>query len=270
MMALSHQNILKAHQVYETSNSIYILMENLEGGSFRSQLTSTSSKLIPEQEIYEYMTSLLKALKHMAKHDIMHRDVKPDNLAFRNSFTKELILVDFGLASICNSKEYAFKRCGTPGFSSPEVLSFKGNKDVRFTPKVDVFSAGVIFFRLYLSFSSSFTSFLSTPKRWTGKYPFNNPSRDITLKQNQQCIVNFEEMDNMRDSLIAIDLAKKLMEPNPKDRLSAFEALLHPYFIDSPFPIQNAIPKTMSSVQFLPHSSQDLSAKAPKTTSLCK
>jgi serine/threonine protein kinase len=61
----------------------------------------------------------------------MHRDLKPENLLLKskNNFY-ELTIADFGLATICNvpQSQILFKRCGTPGFVAPEVLSFKVNK----------------------------------------------------------------------------------------------------------------------------------------------
>jgi serine/threonine protein kinase len=147
-MELDHPNILKVYQIYESHNSVYILMENLEGGSFVS-LMAPGKNLPTKLEIISYMTCILNALKQTAKLDIMHRDIKAENFAFRKKDSKEIVLVDFGLASKCNIKDYVFICCGTPGASAPEVVNYSSKNPVKFTPKVDVFSAGVILFKLY-------------------------------------------------------------------------------------------------------------------------
>ena len=57
-------------------------------------------------------------------------------------------LADFGLATFASCETYLFKRCGTPGFVAPEIISADAKVDVKFTPKCDVFGCGVIFYIL--------------------------------------------------------------------------------------------------------------------------
>lgn len=80
---------------------------------------------------------------------IIHRDLKPENILLRDSSDeKSVVIADFGLAtSIANPKEVLFKRCGTPGFASPEILLYD-NKSPFYNEKCDVFSIGVIFYLL--------------------------------------------------------------------------------------------------------------------------
>ncbi len=67
--------------------------------------------------------------------------------------------MDFGLASFVNVDQYLYKRCGTPGFVSPEVINVEGNQ--KYNEKADVFSAGIIFHLLYQTYpTNSFTNFL--------------------------------------------------------------------------------------------------------------
>jgi len=56
----------------------------------------------------------------------MHRDLKPENLLLRSKNNDhEIVVADFGLATFTHTKDILFKRCGTPGFVAPEVLSYK-------------------------------------------------------------------------------------------------------------------------------------------------
>jgi serine/threonine protein kinase len=57
-------------------------------------------------------------------------------------------LVDFGLSTKYDIPEYLFKRCGTPGFVAPEVISSTSDKDYKYDAKCDVYSAGIILYIL--------------------------------------------------------------------------------------------------------------------------
>lgn len=82
----------------------------------------------------------------------MHRDLKPENIIFKekNKDIKQNILkiVDFGLASFCDIEQYLFRRCGTPGYVSYEIINSSQNSNEKFTPQVDVYSLGIIFYIL--------------------------------------------------------------------------------------------------------------------------
>jgi len=73
---------------------------------------------------------------------IMHRDLKPENIILKSENGFEIVIADFGFASF-KGKNLLFKRCGTPGYVAPEIL-----EDREYDEKVDIFSAGVIFYIL--------------------------------------------------------------------------------------------------------------------------
>ena len=73
--------------------------------------------------------------------NVIHRDIKPENLIFTEKNSLEIKIVDFGLAEYVNDSEVLFKRSGTPGYVSPEIL-----KDRPYNQKTDLFSLGVILY----------------------------------------------------------------------------------------------------------------------------
>ena len=75
----------------------------------------------------------------------MHRDIKAENLILAsNDNDWDIKIADFGLASFVGEK-FIFKRCGTPGYVAPEILM-----DLEYDTKVDIFSAGVVLYLLYI------------------------------------------------------------------------------------------------------------------------
>lgn len=147
MKELHHKNIMKLEEIHESNNSIYLVMELLKGGELFEQISK--KKRIEVEDVRHIMGNLLDALLYLQKKRIMHRDLKPENmiLADKGDLRKtQLKLVDFGLSSFCEENPYLFSRCGTPGFVAPEIINSSSSKHVPFQPKVDVFSAGIIFY----------------------------------------------------------------------------------------------------------------------------
>ncbi len=107
-------------------------------------LIKRTNDVFSAQEIVSFMRDMLMGLKYLEDRKIMHRDMKPENVMIRKvEQKKELVIVDFGLASKTDIPKYLLERCGTPGYVSPEVSHFKPGD--RLTSKCDVFSLGVIF-----------------------------------------------------------------------------------------------------------------------------
>lgn len=213
MQAVSHPNIIDLVEIHESKNSLYLVMELLEGG----EIFSLSKGKLDNESTFSIIKSILKALVILNKHGIMHRDLKPDNIILKrkNVPIKEntLKLVDFGLATYINLDEYLFKRCGTPGFVAPEVINASRHENVHYNTKCDVFSVGIIFFFML-----------------TGKIPYDGKDFQEVLENNKKATINFNIKEMKFITPVANDLLRKMLELNPKDRPSAIECLRHEYF----------------------------------------
>ena len=158
------------------------------------------------------MICILSALEYLRKQGIMHRDLKPENMILKNKDkleTNDIKIVDFGLASFCNINEYLFKRCGTPGYVAPEIINASSKDNTKYTPAVDIFSAGVIFYILVV-----------------GRSPFNGKSFQEILNQNKNCQIDFNH-EKLKKYPQIQDLLKRMLEVNPDKRINAGEALQH-------------------------------------------
>ena len=150
MRKYNHPNLLKIYEVYETENSIYIVLDLLEGGELFARLAS--KVYYDEEKIAKLMKNLLSALNHLHQMNIMHRDLKPENILLKSKESDtDIVIADFGLSTEITTPldKILFKRCGTPGFVAPEVLNFDEKKTAFYNEKCDIFSAGVIFYLLY-------------------------------------------------------------------------------------------------------------------------
>lgn len=213
MQALRHPYIMSLEEVHESKNSIYLVLELLEGGELFNHISSKNK--LTFQDVSRVMRCLLEALVYLSDRGVMHRDLKPENMILKDKEKLEfsqLKLVDFGLATFVNVDEYLFKRCGTPGYVAPEIINAPSDQNVHYTPKCDVFSAGIIFYILL-----------------TGKSPFSGKSFSEILNQNKACKIDYKR-DKLKSFPHAIDLLQKMLEVSVEKRFSAAECLKHAFF----------------------------------------
>lgn len=215
MQQLNHPYIMNLEELHESKNSIYLVLELLEGGELLNYISD--KKDIGLRDYWKVMKCILEALAYMADKKIMHRDLKPDNMILKENSKLQhctLKLVDFGLATAYDVPEYLFKRCGTPGFVAPEVINAASNTNIHYTPKCDVFSAGIIFYILI-----------------TEKSPFDGKSFKEILQKNKSCKIDFNH-PKIKKNKIILDLVTKMLDVNPDNRITAEEALKHRFFQD--------------------------------------
>ena len=120
MRSLDHPNIIKVYDFFEEPDNFYLILELLEGGELFERLIEKSS--FNEAEARDIAKTLLDTLKYCHDKNLIHRDVKPENilLVSRDNDT-QIKLVDFGFAVLAGTP-LANPSAGTPGYISPEVL----------------------------------------------------------------------------------------------------------------------------------------------------
>ena len=103
-------------------------------------------------------------------------------------------------------------RCGTPGYVAPEVINIKDMK-TKYAPICDMFSLGLIFHLLLF-----------------GRSAFPGTTYNEVLSQNRACNINFTEEDTKKIGSNAMNLLQAMLKKSPLDRISAEDAIKHPYF----------------------------------------
>ena len=218
MQQVKHPNIITLYEVHESKNSIYLVIEYLTGGELFQKISDAGS-LLKVDSIAKIMKGIQLGLQYLEGERILHRDQKPENLILNannnNLIETDIKIVDFGLATLADCEDYLFKRCGTPGFVAPEIISANANDKVKFTPKCDIFSAGVIFYILI-----------------TGTTPFKGKDFKDILKANRDCKIDYSSKQLKDKDPRVIDLLKKMLVVDPVKRCSAKEALSQEQFAD--------------------------------------
>jgi serine/threonine protein kinase len=166
-----------------------------------------------EDNCKKIIKQLLEIVGYLHKNKICHRDIKPANMLY-DVKNGDIVLCDFGLASI--GKKKLHETCGSPFFIAPEMwLNLRNNKKPGYNNKVDLWSIGIIICIFMFNDIPFFTRSKSLHKM--GDIIINNKP-NINISKWQKASVDCR------------DLITRLLDKNPKTRLSARVALLHPWF----------------------------------------
>ncbi|CAD8164525.1 unnamed protein product [Paramecium pentaurelia] len=202
-----HQNIIKLEEIVTDNEFVSITLENCQGGDLLKLLNKKTNK-INESLI---MINLLSGLKHLHELNIVHRDIKLQNILFLdNQNGNTLKIADFGLSCFKQQIPYYNPRCGTPGYTAPEVFA----QQCIYDEKVDIYSAGIILYNML-----------------TRKNPFGNSKnvQDI-IKRNISGQYDESHLTNVKiNNPLGYDLLIKMLQKDPLNRPSANECLQHPY-----------------------------------------
>lgn len=113
--------MIKLHDVLETSRQVYLVMEIVKGNSLAQFLKERTGRRMDELEAKKVFKQLLSAIDYIHSKNIVHRDIKLDNITI-DSKTKKIKLVDFGLSCFASRNKKVRTFCGTPSYMAPELV----------------------------------------------------------------------------------------------------------------------------------------------------
>ncbi|XP_041118725.1 calcium/calmodulin-dependent protein kinase type II delta chain isoform X11 [Polyodon spathula] len=204
---LKHPNIVRLHESISEEGYHYLVFDLVTGGELFEDIVAR--EYYSEADASHCIQQILEAVLHCHQMGVVHRDLKPENLLLASKLKGAAVkLADFGLAIEVQGDQQAwFGFAGTPGYLSPEVL----RKDPYGKP-VDMWACGVILYILLVGY----------PPFWdedqhrlyqqikAGAYDFPSPEWDTVTPE-------------------AKDLINKMLTINPAKRITATEALKHPW-----------------------------------------
>ena len=245
--SLHHPQIVAFEHYFEDTENVYILLEMCQNQTLNELLKRR--KRLTEIEVQCYIVQLIKALKYLHSHRVIHRDLKLGNLFLTEKM--ELKVGDFGLATKLDFEgERKRTVCGTPNYIAPEILDGKTGHSY----EVDIWSLGVIIYTLII-----------------GKPPFETRDVKTTYKRIKMNAYTFPE--NAIVSEAAKNLIAQILVLDPSKRPTLDQILTHDFFNQG-----TSIPKLLPTStlactpslsyikQFMPDAGKDGIVNKPVTT----
>ena len=171
MKIVDHKNILPLFTVYETSKSVFIIMELCDGGSLFDYVSDNDH--LPLDEVLLFFQQLIVAVEHLHQRKICHHDLKPENILLSKDH-QQLKLCDFGMASYCGDQKLS-DYCGSPHYAAPEICLNKPHDGCI----SDIWSCGVILFVMVF-----------------GELPFDDDDVDVVIEKITSGDFEFPSLDS--------------------------------------------------------------------------
>ncbi|CAA7399639.1 unnamed protein product [Spirodela intermedia] len=202
-----HENVVQFHNAFEDDSYVYIVMELCEGGELLDRILGKKDSRYSEKDAAVVVRQMLKVAAECHLHGLVHRDMKPENFLFKSSKEDSpLKATDFGLSDFIKPGRKFHDIVGSAYYVAPEVLKRKSG------PESDVWSIGVITYILLC-----------------GRRPFWDKTEDGIFKEVLRKKPDFRRKPWPNISSSAKDFVTKLLVKDPRARLTAAQALSHPW-----------------------------------------
>ncbi|KAI3833720.1 hypothetical protein MKX03_004055 [Papaver bracteatum] len=198
-----NSNIVSLKETYEDENGVHLVMELCEGGELFDRIVARGH--YNERAAASVVKTIVEVVQICHNYGVIHRDLKPENFLFANKKENSpLKAIDFGLSIFFKPGEKFSEIVGSPYYMAPEVL--KRN----YGPEIDIWSAGVILYILLC-----------------GVPPFWAESEQGVAQAIIRGVIDFKRDPWPNVSESAKDLVSKMLQADPKLRLTAKQVLEH-------------------------------------------
>ncbi|KAF2923960.1 CDPK-related kinase 5 [Oryza sativa Japonica Group] len=201
-----HKNLVQFYDAYEDNDNVYIVMELCEGGELLDRILSRGGKY-SEDDAKAVLVQILNVVSFCHIQGVVHRDLKPENFLFTSKDeNSQLKAIDFGLSDFVKPDERLNDIVGSAYYVAPEVLHRC------YSTEADVWSIGVIAYILLC-----------------GSRPFWARTESGIFRSVLKADPSYNEAPWPSLTLEAMDFVKRLLCKDPRRRMTAAQALSHPW-----------------------------------------
>ncbi|KAK4699362.1 ser/thr/tyr protein kinase RAD53, partial [Phenoliferia sp. Uapishka_3] len=246
MKALDHKYCVRYIDYFEDEQRMWLVMEYVDGGDLLDYVMKRSG--LSESETREIALMVCEAVAYLHSKGIAHRDIKPENLLLTRGARPIAKVTDFGLAKMVDTNTMLRTACGTPSYLAPEVILKEAHAG--YGTQVDSWSIGVVLYSCM-----------------TNATPFDESESTPLPQRMQERYVDFSNLNmDYGISDIGIDFLRRLLIINPAERMSASDALKHPWLATGAEELgtSNSLPLHVSTLPY--NDPNTSSSKEARTT----
>ncbi|KAM3968487.1 myosin light chain kinase, smooth muscle-like [Aphomia sociella] len=210
MKELKHPKLVELIDAFVAKDSFILVMDYLWGGELFDRIVEEEH--IKEVDVVPYVRQICEALNYLHTHKIAHLDLKPENIICLSPNSRQVKIIDFGLARVLEEGHITRAIYGTRDYVAPEVLNFE-----RLTLACDMWSLGVVTYMLL-----------------SGVMPFAGDSWPERSANITRANYNYDETAFMEISDLAKDFVDHLLILVAGKRMSAAAALNHRWIVEGP------------------------------------
>ncbi|OIV96869.1 hypothetical protein TanjilG_08730 [Lupinus angustifolius] len=201
-----HKNFVKFYDAFEDVNNVYIVMELCEGGELLDRILDRGGRY-PEDDAQAIILQILDVVAYCHIQGVVHRDLKPENFLFvSKEENAEMKVIDFGLSDFIRPDQRLNDIVGSAYYVAPEVLHRS------YSVEADLWSIGVISYILLC-----------------GSRPFWARTESGIFRSVLRANPNFDDSPWPSISPEANDFVKRLLNKDHRKRMTAAQALTHPW-----------------------------------------
>lgn len=205
LQRMKHKHIVRFHDWFESKDKYYIVTQLATGGELFDRICEYGR--FTEKDAARTIKEVLSAVDYLHYNNVVHRDLKPENLLYLTKDPQSsLVLADFGIAKMLNSKESTLSTmAGSFGYAAPEIMLKQGHGK-----PVDMWSLGVITYTLLCGYS-----------------PFRSENVADLIEESKSGRIVFHGRYWKDVSKDAKEFVLSLLQPDPGKRLTSEDALNH-------------------------------------------
>ncbi|CAN6564687.1 unnamed protein product [Malus baccata var. baccata] len=204
-----HKNLVRFYDAFEDAHNVYIVMELCEGGELLDRILSRGGRYT-EEDAKTIVVQVLSVVSFCHLQGVVHRDLKPENFLFKTrDEDAPLKVIDFGLSDFTRPDQRLNDIVGSAYYVAPEVLHRS------YSLEADMWSIGVITYILLC-----------------GSRPFWARTESGIFRSVLRADPNFDDSPWPSVSSEAKDFLKRLLNKDHRKRMTAAQALTHPWLRD--------------------------------------
>nr|XP_046157554.1 obscurin isoform X4 [Oncorhynchus gorbuscha] len=203
---LAHPRVACLLDFFSTRRTLVLVTEACSSRGLLDHLLSKGS--VSEREVQMYIQQILEGVGHIHSMNILHLDIKPDNILMVFPPREEIKICDFGFCQEMDTSRHQYSQFGTPEFVAPEII----HQDP-VTIASDIWSIGVVAYLCLMC-----------------RCPFTGETDRATLMRVGEGTLNWDAPDLTYRSTGAQGFLRTVLQPDPVKRPTAFECLGHKWF----------------------------------------